>query len=391
MSVEPDQKIPLNIREFGSHPLSLRLWHGMTLSAWLRATRGNWGRISPRRYPLALTITLFSLTNQLLAWLCQAIYGRRLAQVEIDPHPIFIIGYWRSGTTWLHDIMTSGPTAVGPARGACFSPEFFLLTEKLFSPLLQKMTSEKRPMDNVSLDLKAAEEDEVAIALSGAVSHFRGMMFPSDPTIKLVPAPGEIPAKAIAHRRRVWLNFLRRIQFAHPGKQLVLKSPPHSLWIEEILKDFPNARFIHIKRDPYSVLKSGAHTAKAMTAVSALEDHMPADRLNMHTQIDSYAAFHERMEAGKALIPANHLTEITYEDLRADPVAVVRGVYDALGLENFAEVEPELQAKAEAAKSYQNNAYTYEADFVAAVDARCKPYFDLYGYLPMAKRTAPPS
>ena len=33
------QKVPADVRKYGFHPLSLRLWHGMALDAWLRAMR----------------------------------------------------------------------------------------------------------------------------------------------------------------------------------------------------------------------------------------------------------------------------------------------------------------------------------------------------------------
>ena len=53
--------------------------------------------------------------------------------------------------------------------------------------------------------------------------------------------------------------FLKKVQFIVP-RPLVLKSPPHTARIRQLLEWFPEAKFVHIRRDPYRVIQSRLHT-----------------------------------------------------------------------------------------------------------------------------------
>ena len=78
----------------------------MCLGDWWRALEAR-----PVSHPSAADIHgVFDhdfLDRQLdsCVWLQRLIYGRRIAATEIKEPPIFIIGHWRSGTTYLHELM----------------------------------------------------------------------------------------------------------------------------------------------------------------------------------------------------------------------------------------------------------------------------------------------
>lgn len=376
----------INPKAFGFHPMSLRLWHGMALDAWWRSMRGKWKLVSPRRYPLILTITLFSINNLLMKTLQHLIYGRRLARVKIETDPVFIIGHWRSGTTWLHHLLMMDDRHAAPIRSQCFCPEFFLLTQSFIKPLLQRFLPERRPMDNVSMDLDKAEEDEIGICLSGAVSPMQSLMFPDQDPIRVYDPEMMSPQDA-AFWRRAWLAFLRRVQFVNPGKRLVLKSPTHTLRIAEILRQFPKAQFIHITRDPYVVFMSNMHTRKAMESVSALQDHLPAQASQEDARIADFVSFHRQFEEQRGLIPTEQMTAVRYEDLRADTGAVLQGIYDALSIGDYAHVRPQIEAMQAKARPYQTNTFEMPDSLRRRLDAEFAAYFALYGYLPMDQRT----
>ena len=388
MTEARDTSRRIDVREFGFHPLSLRLWHGMTLVAWLRVMRGKWHLVSPRRYPLALTVTLFSITNLGLKWLSDALYGSKVAATEIEPAPLFVIGHWRSGTTWLHNMLILDRRHAAPTQAACFCPEFFLVVQNAIKPVIQRFLPEKRPMDNVVIDLDNAEEDEVGICLSGAPSSYASLLFPSEaPILKFDPARDMTPGEAALWRRQ-WLGFLRRVQFQNPGKRLVLKSPTHSLRIAEILRQFPAAKFIHIRRDPYRVFLSDRHTRRAMESISALQDRLPVRADWKQRQIKDFVAFHETLEADRKNIPEGQFTTVRYEDLRADPLAGLRAIYAALDLGPFSEVETEFETALRAAKPYKTNAFDLDDETRDLIDTEFAAFFELYGYEPMHKRVA---
>lgn len=377
----------INVREFGFHPLSLRLWHGMTLDAWLRMMRGKWHLVSVRRYPLAATITLFSIGNLAMKGLTRLLYGRRVDAVVIEPDPIFVIGYWRSGTTWLHNLFMLDQRFAAPAQGDCFMPEFFLTTRKLIAPIVQRLLPQTRPMDNVNLDLSAAEEDEMGICLSGVVSPYASLLFPNEEPI-LVFRPETMSPKDAAMWRKKWLGFLRSVQFINPGKQLVLKSPTHSMRIAEVLRHFPNAKFVHIRRDPVRVFLSQREANKAMYSVSALQDTLPVDPNRDETLMDGFVKFHEYLEADIKTIPKDQFTTIRYEDLRQDTVSSMRNIYEALDLGDFSKVEPILKKRLETARPYKTNAFELEEATRDLMDQKFADIFKLYGYPLLSQRAA---
>src|SRR5262245_46641866 len=77
-----------------------RFWHGMTIGVWLRFAAANGFRISPSRWPMAVGVTLVSLVNTVLWLLQKMIFSRRVEQSRLEHAPVFIIGHWRSGTTY---------------------------------------------------------------------------------------------------------------------------------------------------------------------------------------------------------------------------------------------------------------------------------------------------
>ena len=87
MTRNQQEKTPVDLRAFGMSSMSLRLWHGMALDVWLRTMRGKWHMVSPRRYPLAVTITLLSIGNLLSKGASAVIFDRLVANTQITPDP----------------------------------------------------------------------------------------------------------------------------------------------------------------------------------------------------------------------------------------------------------------------------------------------------------------
>ena len=111
---------------FHSYPFWVpRFWHGMLLGGWLRLLSNNRYRISPSRWPMAFAITLFAIGNTTLAAVCRLVWGRRIKETELAGPPIFIIGHWRSGTTFLHELLIRDARFTYPTTYECFAPHHF--------------------------------------------------------------------------------------------------------------------------------------------------------------------------------------------------------------------------------------------------------------------------
>ncbi len=105
-------------------------------------------------------------------------FGKKNENVQIKHPPIFIIGHWRSGTTYLHNLMTQDPNFGYVTHSQAWAPEMFLLSQKLLKNKLNKIGLTKRPMDNVLIASDSPEEEEWALANTSLYSIYHAAFFP---------------------------------------------------------------------------------------------------------------------------------------------------------------------------------------------------------------------
>ncbi|MEO0772081.1 MAG: sulfotransferase [Pseudomonadota bacterium] len=370
----------LDPRDYGFSRFSPRMWHGMTFGAWCRLLRGNLRFVTRDRLGVVASVTLLSLGNSVLRGVSDAVYARRLAQVEITPDPVFVLGYWRSGTTWLHQLLATDPRFAAPNGLQVFMPETFLVGRWFIKPLLSLWMPPKRPMDGVEIGHDTSEEDEVALAISGAPSLLRRAVFWG----RDVPGSRLLLSDLPAGERTLWATkwdaFLRKVQMVNPGKRILLKSPGHTVRIPDILARFPNAKFIHIARNPYDILRSAEHTIEAMAATQGLSSRRHDPGAVRRERYDDFQQFHEAFHRDLDRVQTGSISFLRYEDLRRDPVGELARVYEELNLGGFDRVEPALRARVAAIKDYAPRARDLDPALEAEIWTEARVYFGRYGY-----------
>ena len=165
------------------HPLAWympRFWHGMRLSTWLRELARNRFAISPSR--VADDVLDHVLHGAQLAAGGRAsgsVYGRRIDAVKLAEPPVFILGHWRAGTTFLHELLIRDPAHTYATTYQCFAPHHFVLSEHLVTPWTGLFVPERRPMDNMAAGWDRPMEDEFALENLGVPTPYLSMMFPN--------------------------------------------------------------------------------------------------------------------------------------------------------------------------------------------------------------------
>jgi hypothetical protein len=93
------------------------------------------------------------------------------------------------------------------------------------------------------------------------------------------------------------------------GDIFLEKTPRHSLWIPEIIRLLPDARFINIIRDGRDVVASILAASKSW-----------GEELSHHTYSAArlWAKYVRAVERSRELVPKDNFYEIRYEDLRRD-------------------------------------------------------------------------
>ncbi len=366
-------------KKFHSYPWwSPRFWHGMPLGVWLTLVAQHRARAAFSRWGLMATVTAAAAFNSLAESFSEARFRRRLRKQPATPAPVFIIGHWRSGTTLLHEMLMHDDSFCCPTTYQCFAPGHFLLTDPLLPSILQWLIPSKRPMDDVATGWSRPQEDEFALANMGAPSPYRRMAFPNSSSNQPEGLDlSLLPTIEVAVWQRTMRRFLRLLAVRDPRRP-VLKSPPHTARMGMLLEMFPDARFLHVVRDPFVVFPSTMRLWRSLHAVQSMQVDA-GDRLEEYV----FAAFEEMyaaFERDRSLVPADRLYEIRYEDLVADPVARMQDVYEKLSLGDFQRMRMPFTQLATSMKHYRTNTYQNDPRIVAEVSRRWKPFLDRYGY-----------
>jgi hypothetical protein len=355
-----------------------RPWHGMTPGVWFKMLAANRFAVSPTRIPMALAISVVTWLNLLLWGISEAVYGGRAGRTSLANPPLFVLGHWRTGTTLLHELFVQDERFIFPTTYDCMAPRHFLLSAGFVSRWLNWLLPKKRPMDDMAVGFDRPQEDEFALMNLGVGSPYLEWAFPNRGFHTEFLTLEDLPAE----KRKCWLWgmdwFMRRLNLKDTAARIVVKSPGHTARVKMILELYPDARFVHIVRDPRVVIPSAIRTWARMTdAVSlqirggySLEDHI----------FDMFELMYDRFERERALIPPSNVYELRYEDLVANPLPQLEAIYQRLNLGDFETARPDVTKYLEGVKDYRTNKYELEQRLAEKVRQRCGDYLRRYGY-----------
>ena len=379
MTAEDSRQNAPPATDFHRYPFySPKFWHGMRPATWAGLLKQggvpDWSRL-----PLAATVSLATPINTLGAGLQWACFGRRLAAAELHGPPVFIIGHWRSGTTLLHELLVRDERLSSPSTFQCFAPHHFLVSEWFFRRFANWLLPSQRPMDNMQAGWDRPQEDEFALLNLGLPSPYRRIAFPNNGPVDLdyLTLEGISPES-----RQQWMRALR--EFLHAvsiatGRPLVIKSPTHTGRIGYLAQEFPDARFVHITRDPKDLFPSTCRLWRSLWEVQGFQ--RPGYEQLEEYVIDCLLRMYDGFHKARPSVESSRLIDIRYEDLIRTPVATMRGVYETLRLCDFDPVQASLESWAETEhRAYETNRHQLAAATEVKIREQWADYFSRYGY-----------
>ena len=214
-----------------------------------------------------------------------------------DTPPLaLVMGSPRSGTTWLQRMLAAHPGVVSPQETGLFD----LYLGRLYDRWARQQGNMQRALGGLE---------------RGEVVRKRVLGLPS------ILEPEDFDELA----RSLVAKVVERARAAKPGAEVVLeKTPSNALRVDLVDRLVPEARFVHIIRDPRDVVASILGTRELMDWQWAPKDAGRAAEI-----------WREHVESalrGRALGPDRYL-EIRYEHLKDDPNAMVARVAEFLGLD----------------------------------------------------------
>jgi omega-hydroxy-beta-dihydromenaquinone-9 sulfotransferase len=357
---------------------TMRIWFGSDLFAWLRLLHRGRFRIGWRQLRLIPSGTLINASHTFLRYAHEGLYGSRIRATKFTKPPLFILGHWRSGTTLLHELLVQDPRHNFPNTYQCFDPCHFLLTQWCVRRYFSWMLPERRLMDNMPIGWDRPQEDEFALALLGAPSPYTDCAFPNEAKLDFstLDLDGLPPAKRAAWKRTL-RHFLQAVSM-RDSRRLVLKSPPHTCRIPALLELFPDARFIHIVRDPYAVYASTVNLWRTLYRIQALQT--PTFAGLEERVFATFNHFHQRLADTRTLVAPERFHELKYEDLTKDPIGEVRRIYEHLDLGDFETARPHLDRYLAETSRYERNRFQLTDAERAAISRHWGPVIQKYGY-----------
>lgn len=338
----------------------------------LRLLRGAWGRISrkidPQRsavsFKTRLQYSAASATNSLLAKMQSAAHAEALEKAKVPP-PIFLLGFWRSGTTFLHELFSCDTRFGFPSTYACMNSAHFLLTEQGFHKRRGKQEA-YRPMDNMQYSWTSPQEDEFALLCMGAPSPYEALLVPSlmsDP--RLLLDLRQRSAEEQDRWKRTLQLFLRELT-VQQSKPMALKSPTHGFRFPLLPSLFPGSRFVIIERNPYEVFASNLKLWTTLLDMYSLES-ASSEQIEKFV-LAAYLIHEEAIAEGSRKIHPENVARVKYEDLVADPLGEMKRIYSELKLSGFEDARPALQQYIASVAGHQRNRLVLSAAQKDSVD-----------------------
>jgi hypothetical protein len=234
-------------------------------------------------------------------------------------------------------------------------------------------------MDNMEAGWDKPQEDEFALCMMGQPSPYLDIAFPNNnPIDKDAFEIDSLPS----HKKEGWKQdfkrFLSELTF-NDSRRLVLKSPTHTARIRTLLELFPDARFIHIVRDPYVVFPSTVNLWKSLYDTHGMQT---PNYLGIEEKVLSeFQVLYNCVDRDKSLLKPSRFFEVRYEDLIKDTLPIMENIYQQLELGDFSLASPNIQRYLDNRKDYKTNSYkSPEPRLLAMINERWGDVIDRYGY-----------
>lgn len=276
-----------------------------------------------------------------MAGLQETVHRQQLAQANLR-NAVVVLGYWRSGTTLLHELLCLDKRYTYPTTHACMNPHHFLFSEP--GVLARGGASTQRPMDEMEVTAASPQEDEFALLSLGARSPYEALLMPQIlPEALKLTDPRELLPQDQKRWREVFLSFLAGVSVRGSDRPMILKSPTHGARVSTLRELLPEARYLVIIRDPVTNFESVVRMWRKMFETYAIGPILPDDAIR-EAVLGDRPRFERKLAAGTVNLPPNRLAVITYESLVANPAEVIERLYRQLDLGDFEAVRPTMEA-----------------------------------------------
>lgn len=340
---------------------------GYSFSVVKRLIKEN--HIALKYYPRFLITFLINVINKPFRAYEKRFINPKIDDKEIEADPIFILGHWRSGTTHLHNILCEDPQMAYNTTFQGVFPDtlFNTLGRFIFESFTKLLIPGTRKGDNVKLRTHLPQEEEFALGSYSYFCYYYFWIFPEN-TMKFYDKYVDFENVAKTEIGKWKHNYQLLIKKAirnTDGKIFISKNPPNTARIEALLDMFPNAKFIHIYRNPVEVFLSTRHFYRTMMPYIELHSISDSDLEEIVLKVYK-KMMHNYLETQK-LIPTGNLVEVSFEDLEEKPLEIIEDIYTKLHLTGFESSRINFERYLQYSKGYRKNKHKIKKELLDKV------------------------
>ncbi len=257
-------------------------------------------------------------------------------QIEHEPGAVVIVGYYRTGTTHLQNLMSCDGRFVTPRWSQCLAGQGFVFGWAMIRFVLVPFLGQTRPQDAVGFGPNWPGEDDFALCSWGGCSSIPGrFIWPSrwDDWKRWHGLEG-LSDKEMNRWRSLMAMFVWKITRGKQNRDRVvlLKTPSHTARIAELDRLFNGrVKFVHLVREPGAVIDSNVRLHESL-AGHLLEDGPDVQTLRDRI-VEEYAQTETKCCQEAEAIGSGRFVRVRYQDLRNDAIGTMRSIYGTLGMD----------------------------------------------------------
>lgn len=250
-------------------------------------------------------------------------------EIPRESSPFFILGHWRSGTTLLHEVLSSDPRFAAPTLVDVLTPTSRAMQRWIISVGLRVFLTRGRPVDGAPWGPNRPAEDEMALAIL-SLSPYLAWSFPKNArAFERYLDLNELTISELEEWRKALTDLISTWTSRH-ARPLLMKSPPHTARLSVLASLFPRSKFVFIHRHPYPTFASSLRLAGEGTMSLRFQEQSDEEaRAGVLRRAERMFAAYRK---GKSELPPGRLIEIAYNDLVADPLATAERILTAWGM-----------------------------------------------------------
>lgn len=313
-------------------------------------------------------------------------YHNKIENHQLEKDPIFIIGHWRSGTSFLQYLLGQDPQFGYMNKFQVTFPDLFLSSEDLLKSIVNSIPSSLniiRDAQNMSINLELDSPSEIEIALTTMISptslHW-GHIFPNDAWeyFNKYLFFDTAEKSDIKKWKRDYRYLINKTSLKNNGRQLLIKSPGNTSRINKLLEEYPDARFIFIHRNPYDVFYSNKKLWNTLLDNLSLQNFRKQQIEEEIIKV--YKKLMTRYLKQRNKIPEGQLAEVRFKNFVLQPVKEIQEVYNQLDMRGFEDAKAHFNRFLEQKTEGKSSDYQYEKNIIEKINKSWRFAFEQWAY-----------